>query len=122
MAPIAKAPHKHSCKENVKSKTQLRNLLKKGYIRPNKSMWDASKLFKKKTNGSLRLCVDYRGFNKFTIKNKYPLIIFDELVDQLSGAKKFSKFVLKTESNQIKIKESHINKINFCNHFGTMSI
>ena len=34
--------------------------------------------------------MDYRGFNKSTIKNKYPLIIFDELVDQLSGAKKFS--------------------------------
>lgn len=75
-----------------------------------------------KTNGSLKLCVDYRGFNKFPIKNKYPLIIFDELVDQLSGAIKFSKFVLKTECNQIKIKESDIKKFNFCNHFGTMSI
>ena len=66
--------------------------------------------------------MDYRGFNKFTIQNKYSLIIFDELVDQLSGAKKSSKIVLKTKCNQIKIKESDINKISFRNHFGTMSI
>ena len=52
--------------------------------------------------------MDYRGFNKYTIKNKYALPIFDELVDQLSGAKKFLKIDLKVGYNQIRIKVSDI--------------
>ena len=116
--PIAKAPYRHSFKENVELETQLRDLLKKGYIRPSKSPWGAPVLFQKKKDGSLRLCVDHRGLNKFTIKNKYPLPIFDELVDQLSGAKMFSKIDLRTGYNQIRIKESDIEKTAFRSRFG----
>jgi hypothetical protein len=111
--PIAKAPYRHSFKENVELETQLRDLLKNGYIRPSKSPWGAHVLFQKKRDGSLRLCVDYRGLNKATIKNKYPLAIFDELVDQLSGAKIFLKIDLRIGYNQIRIKENDIEKNNF---------
>ena len=62
--------------------------------------------------------MDYRGLNKSTIKNKYPLPIFDDLVDQLSGAKIFFKIDLKTGYNQIIIKESDIEKTAFCSRFG----
>ena len=98
--------------------TQLRDLLQKGYISTSKSVWGAPVLFQKKKNDSLRLCVDYRGLNKSTIKNKYLLPVFDELVDQLSGAKMFSKIDLKTGYNQIRNKESDIEKIGFCSRFG----
>ena len=98
--------------------TQLRDLLNKGYIRPSKSPWGAPVLFQKKKDGTLRLCVDYRGLNKSTIKNKYPLPIFDELIDQLSGAKMFSKIDLRTRYNQIRIKESDIEKTAFRSRFG----
>ena len=43
--------------------------------------------------------MDYKGLNKSTIKNKYPLPIFDELIDQLGRAKKFSRIALKTGYN-----------------------
>jgi len=92
--PIAKAPFRHSVKDNVESETQLRDLLKKGYIRPSKSPWGAPVLFQKKKVGSLRLCVDYKGLNKSSIKNKCPLPTFDKLVDQLSETKIFSNFDL----------------------------
>ena len=45
--------------------------------------------------------MDYRGLNKSTIKNKYSLPIFEKLVYQLGGAKKFLKFVFKTKYKQI---------------------
>ncbi|XP_027357446.1 uncharacterized protein LOC113866846 [Abrus precatorius] len=44
-------------------------------------------LLMKKKNGSSRLCVNYRRLNKLTIKNKYPLLRIDDLIDQLKGAK-----------------------------------
>ena len=43
-------------------------------------------LFVKEKDGTLRLCIDYRQFNKVTIKNRYPLSWSDDLFDQFKGA------------------------------------
>jgi len=51
-------------------------------------------LFVKKKDQSLRLCVDYRGLNKITIKNKYPLPLINELLDRFRSAKYFTKIDL----------------------------
>ena len=48
-------------------------------------------LLVKKKDGSMRLCIDYRQLNKVTIKNRYPLPRIDDLMDQLVGARVFSK-------------------------------
>ncbi len=50
-------------------KTYIKTYLKPGFIRPSKSPISAPILFNKKPDGSLRLCVNYRGFNNLTIKN-----------------------------------------------------
>jgi len=50
-------------------KTQLDELLEKGYIRPSTSLWAATLLFMKKKDRTLRLCIDYREPNKITVKN-----------------------------------------------------
>ena len=54
-------------------------------------MW-SSHFFAKKADGTLRLCVDYRGLNKITIKNRYPLPLIGELLERISKAKYFTKF------------------------------
>jgi hypothetical protein len=57
--------------------------LTRGFIRPSVSPWGAPVLFIKKKDGTLRMCLDYRGLNDVTVKNKYHLPMMDELFDQL---------------------------------------
>ena len=62
-------------------KKQLRELSDKGYIRPSASPWGSPVLFVNKKDGSMRMCIDYRNLNAVTIKNKYPLLRIDDLLD-----------------------------------------
>jgi hypothetical protein len=117
-APISKRPHRMPPKELAELKTQLQELLDKGYIRPSSSPWGCPTLFVKKKDGSLRMCVDYRPLNAVTIKNKYPLPQMDVLFDQLAGAKVFSKIDLRSGYHQIKIRPCDIPKTAFSTRYG----
>ena len=102
-------------------KTQLQDLVDKGFIRPSVSPWGAPVLFVKKNDGTMRLCIDYRQLNKVTIKNKYPLPKIDDLFDQLQGASVFSKIDLRSGYHQLKIKEMDIPKTAFRTRYVTTS-
>jgi len=67
-------------------------------------------LLMKKNDGSMRLCVHYRQFNKVTIKKKYPHPMIDGLMNQLVGAKVFSKINLRSGYQQIRVKTKDISK------------
>ena len=109
-APLYKKYYRMPSSELVELKKQLDELLQKGYIRPSSSPWGSPAIFVDKKDGSLRMCVDYRQLNEVTIKNKYPLPRIDDLFDQLSGAKVFSKIDLRTGYHQLKIKKQDIPK------------
>ena len=87
-------------------KTQLQDLVDKGFIRPSVSFWGELVLVVKKKDRTMRLCIDYRQLNKITIKNKYPLLRIDDLFDQLQGASMFSKIDLRFGNHQSKIKDN----------------
>lgn len=59
----------------------MEELLEKKFVGPSVSMWGATVLLVKKKDVSMRLCVEYWQLNKVTIKNKYLLPRFDDLVD-----------------------------------------
>ncbi|MEW5311153.1 MAG: hypothetical protein WDW38_002891 [Sanguina aurantia] len=110
--------YKMSAVELEELKTQIDELLSKGYIRPSVSPYGAPVLFVKKKDGSLRLCIDYRALNKLTIKNKYSLPRIDDLLDRLHGAKYFSKLDLAQGYNQIRINDEDIPKTAFNTRYG----
>jgi hypothetical protein len=116
--PISKRPYSMPPAELAELKKQLQELLDKGFIRPSTSPWGCPTLFVKKKDESLRLCVDYRPLNAVTIKNKYPLPCIDVLLDQLVGAKVFSKIDLRSGYHQIKIRASDIPKMAFSTRYG----
>jgi hypothetical protein len=72
----------------------------------------------KKKDDSMRMCTDYQGLNKLTIKNKYPLPRIDDLFDQPQGACWFSKIDLRSGYHQLKVKEADIPKTSFRTRYG----
>jgi hypothetical protein len=112
-APISRRSYRMPPNELAELKTQLQDLLEKGFIRPSSSPWGCPAIFVKKKDQTLRMCVDYRPLNEVTIKNKYPLPRIDILFDQLTGARVFSKIDLRSGYHQIRIRPKDIPKTAF---------
>ena len=84
-------------------KKYLEENLDKGFIRASSSPAATPVLFVKKPGGGLRFCVDYRGLNAITIKNKYSLPLIRETLDRLCKAVWFSKLDIVAAFNQIRM-------------------
>lgn len=117
-APISKRPYRMPPNELVELKKQLTELEEKGFIRPSSSPWGCPAIFVKKKDHSLRMCVDYRPLNEVTIKNKYPLPRIDDLFDQMTGARIFSKIDLRLGYHQVRIRSEDIPKTAFSTRYG----
>ena len=102
--PISRAPYRMAPTELKELKTQLQELLDKGFVRPSVSPWGASILFVKNKDDTLWMCIDYRKINKVTVKNKYPLPRIKDLFDQLKGASVFFKIDLRSGYYQLRVK------------------
>ena len=92
--------------------------LRKGFIRHSQSPCGAPVLFVKKADGGLRLCVDYRGLNKITIKNRYPLPLIAELLERISRAKFFTKFDVRDGYHRLRMAEGEEWKTAFRCRYG----
>jgi hypothetical protein len=117
-APISRRSYRMPLNELADLKTQLQDLLEKGFIQPSSSPWGCPAIFVKKKDQTLRMCVDYRPLNEVTIKNKYPLRRIDILFDQLTRARVFSKIDLRLGYHQIRIRPEDIPKTAFTTRYG----
>jgi len=84
-------------------KKYLEDNLVKGFIQASSSPAASSVLFVKKPSEELRFCVDYRGLNAMTVKNRYPLPLIRETLDRLAKAKYYTKLDIIAAFNKLRM-------------------
>lgn len=99
-------------------KEHISKLLKKGIIKESCSSYASPVVVVRKTDGSIRLCVDFRKLNLKTRKDAFPLPRIDESFDALQGAEFFSTIDLASGYHQVAVKEQDQHKTAFTTPFG----
>ena len=87
-------------------------------MRVSTSEYVAPILFAKNADGSLRLCVDYRGLNRITKKVQFPLPNIDTLLDSFEGSTIFTALDLAQGYHQLRVAEQDIHKTAFKTQYG----
>lgn len=97
---------------------ELTSLLGKRFIQESKSPAAAPVLFARKPGGGLRFCVDYRGLNAITRKDRYPLPLIRETLAAISKAKWLTKLDVSAAFHKIRMAKGEEWKTAFRTRYG----
>lgn len=117
-SPFRLRPYRYTPAQKNEIEQQVAELLRHHMIKERTSPFASPVLLVKKKTGAWRLCVDYRRLNAYTIKNKFPLPIIEELFEELVGAHWFTTLDLRSGFHQILVNEADQHKTVFQTHFG----
>lgn len=118
MKPVNVKPYRYAPTQKDEIERQIQEMLINGIIRPSQSPYASLVLLVKKKDGSWRFCVDYLQLINITVKNKYPLPVVNELLDELHGAACFTKLDMRSSYHQIRLLPADEAKTAFRTHNG----
>lgn len=91
--PFRLRPYRYNPAQKDEIENQVQELLQNDLIRESTSPFASPVLLVKKKTGDWRLCIDYRRLNDLIVKNKFPLHVIDEILDELAGATWFTSLI-----------------------------
>jgi len=89
-------PYRYIYAKNSKIEHMVAKILEVGIIQPSQNYFSAPIVLVHKKDGSWCMCLDYREINMFTIEDKFPIPVNDELLDELHGEIYFTKLDLRS--------------------------
>jgi hypothetical protein len=110
---VIMTPYRHLMKLKDEIEKAIKELLDMGHITSSSSPFTYFVVLAKKKDGTMRICIDYSALNNKMIKNRYPIPMIDELLDELHGAMYFSKIDLRSGYHQIRVREKDIPNTDF---------